>query len=99
MFRKKKGILECEQERLLERMASIPDQTSDEYEKCRAQLGKLIDLDNRRNELKLKMSKPIDQNTVLVCATEMIQTGLIMNYERLHVIASKAFGRIVRPKP
>lgn len=79
-------------------MSKIQDQTSDEYQKCQETLSKLYEVDNTVKEVKQNGKHSIDPNTLLVVAGGLVEIVLIMNHERLYVIATKAMSRVIRAK-
>lgn len=91
-------MLEKEIARLEETMSKIEDQTSSEYQRCQEALEKLYTIDNAVKEVKQNNKRPIDPNTLLVVAGGLAEIVLIMNHERLYVIATKAMSRVIRAK-
>lgn len=76
---------------LLERMTKV-DVESDTYAKMIDQLAKLT---------KLKESyspKPISRDTMLIVAGNLAGIIIIIGYERVHVIATKAIGFVIRAR-
>lgn len=91
-FDKKNGNLkglENEIDSLLEEMA-VTDRESEEYRRMSESLEKIGKAKSYE-----KTSDPIDWNEILVNMTGiLIPIVLIMNYEKLDVVATKAFGLV-----
>lgn len=93
-----KTLLEKQIDRLEERMEKIQDQTSDEYRECQEMLEKLYEIQIQLMEKKNDSKKRIDPNTLIIAAGSLLEIILIMNHERLYVIATKAMSRVVRAR-
>lgn len=53
----------------------------------------------RLHELKTKTRQPsVSRDTLIVVAGNLVGILLVVAYEQKHVITSKAFGQLVRPK-
>lgn len=77
--------------RILDEMSMI-DTESEEYQVL---LGRL----ERLSELKAKKApSPIDRNTIALIAGNLLGILLIVAYEQKHVMTSKGFGQIIKPK-
>lgn len=94
----KRTLLEREIGRLEESMSKIEDQTSVEYQKYQEMLTKLYEIDNSVKTVKEGNRRHLDPNTLLLAAGSLAEIVLIMNHERLYVIATKAMSRVVRAK-
>lgn len=92
----KRTELEKEIDRLVFKMSLIEDQTSDEYKKYVDQLNALTGINV--NSRSVKEVKAIDPNTILVVLGGLAEIVLIMSYENIHVLSTKAFNRILKPK-
>lgn len=68
--------------------------TSDDYKKILNRLEQLYDLRSKKNGCRER--ERISPNTVLVVAGGIAEILLIMNYENLHVISTKAWSRVLR---
>lgn len=67
-----------------------------DYDKVLNTLERLYALKGKKNPI--KEIKKLDPNTVAVIIGGLIEIGLIMSYENLHVISTKSFSRVIRPK-
>lgn len=94
----KRTLLEREIARLEEKMSTISDQTSDEYVKCQGMLAKLYEIDVSVKTQKAEGKRRLDPNTLIVAAGGLAEIILIMNHERLYVIATKAMSRVLRAR-
>ena len=90
----KRTMLEKEIDRLLKSMSDM-DQDDPEYKKKTETLEKLISINQKCTNMKDGREK-LSPNTLAVVVGGMLEMIIIMNYERAHVIATKAFGRILR---
>lgn len=90
----KRTVLEKEIDRLLLKMSKMEDQNSEEYKTASERVGKLIEINVKRNQSVDK--KKLDPNTLAVVIGGCLEMVIIMTYERTHVIATKAFSRILR---
>lgn len=90
----KRSMLEKEIDRLLKSMGDM-DQDDPEYKKKAEMLEKLISINQKCTNARDGREK-LSPNTVAVVVGGMLEMVIIMNYERAHVIATKAFGRILR---
>lgn len=94
----KRTVTQKEIDRLLAKMETIEDQTSEEYKKCMESLERLTSIDTKRTSLK-DGKRRLDPNTILVSAISLIELGSIMFHEHSgHIFAGKAFGRILHPR-
>ncbi len=87
---KKPTSLDLEIERMTEELGKL-EPGSPEYMRV---LDSLKELSNVREAD--KSHKVIDANTVANIAGSLLSIGLVMHYEELHVIATKAWGLIGR---
>lgn len=69
---------------------------TDDYDMVLSKLERLYALNGRTNPV--KELKRLDPNTIAVIIGGLIEIGLIMSYENLHVITTKGFSRVIRPK-
>lgn len=90
----KRTMLEKEIDRLIESMSKL-EQDDPEYKKKTETLEKLISINQKCTNMKDGREK-LSPNTLAVVVGGMLEMVIIMNYERAHVIATKAFGRILR---
>jgi hypothetical protein len=67
---------------------------SAEYIKTLEQIEKLMKFKAPQPELQ----KPVSLDTVLTVAGNLAGIVLVLGYERAHVLTSKAFGLIIRPR-
>jgi hypothetical protein len=67
---------------------------SPEYVKALEQIEKLYKLRNPKPELR----KPVSMDTVWVVAGNLVGIGMIIGYEKAHVISSKALGFILKAR-
>jgi len=81
--------LEMEIERLFGILEEL-DPTSEDYERAANQLAKLYKL----KEIDNNSNKPVSKDEALKALTNLTGILLILNYERLSVITTKAFGLI-----
>lgn len=91
----KRTAVEKEMDRLMQYLNDT-DPDSPEYDGILEEVERLSEIQNK--EKFGKERKPIDPNTILVVLGGVAEIVLIMSYENLHVISTKAFGRILRPK-
>ena len=89
IFRKKKSNIEKEMDLLLEVMRNV-DPTSDGY----TTMAKNLEVLSKAKESEKKNSTIA--NTRLVVGGSLVEVVLMLNYEKLGVIASKVLGRILR---
>lgn len=74
---------------------SILDPTSEEYKKAVENLKVLTEAKaTYETETKAKLNP----NSVLAVGGNLLGIGMVLGYERLHIIASKALSFIIRPK-
>lgn len=93
--RDRRTMLEKEIDRLV-LILQDTDPDSPEYDRLVEELRKLYDIQAKQKPV--GEMKSIDPNTILVVLGGIAEIVLIMTYENLHVISTKAFGRILRPK-
>lgn len=65
-----------------------------EYIKALEQIEKLYKLRAPKPELQ----KPVSLDTVLTVAGNLAGIVIVLGYERAHVLTSKAFGLIIKPR-
>ncbi len=70
------------------------DPSSDYYDKCSKQLERLYKL----KSVDKTDRKPLDPNQLLAAGVSVVSILLIMKYEELRVITTKAFGLIHKPR-
>ena len=95
-----KGVLTPMKKKVKEKTElekEIEDTSSEEYESGLRTLERLEKIQSDRLSRE-KPKRKVDPNTVLSITGELVSMVLIMGYERLHVISTKAFSRIWRPK-
>ena len=93
-FRKdKRTMLEREIDRVIAEL-NLLDPTSDRYQELEKSLDKLVSAQSKLSSEKGR--EKLNPNTVLSVGGEMLVTLLILNYEKIGVISSKAFSRIWR---
>lgn len=85
----KPSSLELEIERLFGILEEL-DPTSEDYERAANQLAKLYKL----KEVDNNSNKPVSKDEALKALTNLTGILLILNYEHLSVITTKAFGLI-----
>lgn len=66
------------------------------YGELQDKLAKLYEIQTRMIEVKMSTAKRLDPNTLLVVGGGIAEILLIMHHEQLHVIATKAFSRVIR---
>lgn len=93
---RKKDLLDEEIETVEELLRDETDVESDSYKTLLGRLQSLYDLRNAKRRSRDR--EPISPNTILVVAGGIAEILLIMNYENLHVISTKAWSRILRGK-
>lgn len=91
----KKTELEKEIEYVTEalRKLSVDDEN---YDKTLSQLDKLYNL--RGKEKPVREVKRLDPNTVAVIIGGLVELTIIVTHENFHVITTKAFSRMLRPR-
>ena len=72
------------------------DPSEDTYEQRLKMIERLEALRNNRKRAEDK--RRVDPNTVIGIVGELVGMGFIMNFERLHVLSTKAFSRLWRPR-
>lgn len=96
-FKKKDRRSELEKE--IEEIEEILRKTAindDNYDVLLVKLDRLYSLNGERSPI--KEIKKLDPNTIAVIIGGLIEIGLIMSYENLHVITTKGFSRVIRPR-
>lgn len=91
----RRTALEKEMDRLSTLLRDT-DPDSPEYTLLIDELTQLSEIQAKQKPV--KEVKRIDPNTVLVVLGGLAEIVLIMSYENLHVLSTKAFGRILRPR-
>lgn len=90
MFSVKSTVTEDELQKVIDNtLRELQDHSamSDEYDHILKQLKKLYELKTPTKE-----RKPVDPNTLLTVMANLAGIGLILNYERLNVVTSKALS-------
>lgn len=77
----------------MEKLLRITEPTDDEYDQTIAKLERLYALRDKK-----KCKTKVDPNTIAMIMGGLVEIGLIMSYEQLHVISTKAFTRVIRPR-
>lgn len=76
----------------LDKLEKITDKSSDEY-------GNLIDRIAKLHKLKTEeRPRRINPDHALVAGTNLLGIVLILQHERLHVVASKALGFVIKSR-
>ena len=86
----KQSEVELEIERLTKRLVGTDDR--DEFEWLLTQIERLSDLDTRKKSTKRKVSL----DTLVGAGTNLAGILLVLNYEKLDIITSKAFSCIIK---
>lgn len=96
--RKKKTVLEEAMEDLSNEMAVSPVSSSDYMDKAEklARLSRLNDEIKRPS--KVDPRNQLNINTVLVVLGSFAEVMVMLNYEELKTMTSKAMSRIIKPK-
>lgn len=92
----KRTKLEKEIDRLEDMLAEINDPSGDRYRAIQEMLCSKYEALTRLNEVQADAKKRIDPNTLMVVMGGIAEILLIMHHEQLHVIATKAFSRVIR---
>lgn len=87
----KRTMLEKEIDRLLKKMSTM-DPLSKDYQDLEKSLDRLVEAESKQRSAKMKPKEPINKNTILALTGNFASIWFIVNYERLHVITSKALG-------
>lgn len=87
----KRNRLEKEIDRLLDEMSTM-DPMSKEYQDLEKCVERLAEAEAKQRSAKTKPKEPINKNTILALAGNFASIWFIVEYERLHVITSKALG-------
>lgn len=90
MWKPKKSKYELEAEHILEALNNA-EPGSETY-------AKLVDDLKRFSEAKEKLSPALNANTVATLVASGLEILLMLNYERLNTVTSKAFSLLIRPK-
>lgn len=85
IFKRKPSVLEVEIDRIVARMHDF-DETDEEYTQLMAHLDRLVQL--RKDD----RSSGIDPNTVAVVGGNLLGILIIVSYERVNVITTRALG-------
>lgn len=86
-----KKMLDEELERVVTVMKDL-DPSEDRYG---VMVANLIKLSQARTET---FKREIDVNVVIGAVTNIVSILVILNYEQLHVVSSKAIGLLVKPR-
>lgn len=92
----KRARLEKEIDRLEDMLAEMRDPTEDRYWKIQEMLNAKYEALARQREVQACARKTVDPNTLMVVVGGIMEILLIMHHEQLHVIATKAFSRVIR---
>ena len=91
----KRSNLERELDKHYEALKNLdPDEPA--YGERLKLIERLETLENNRKRSNEK--KKVDPNTIISIVGELVGMGFIMNFERLHVLSTKAFGRLWRAR-
>lgn len=95
---KKKTVLEEAMEKLSNEMACEPVDSSDYMDKAEklARLSRLND--EVKRPFKVDPRNQLNINTVLVVLGSFAEVMVMLNYEELKTMTSKAMSRIIKPK-
>lgn len=96
MFSTKTSIVPDELDKVIDlALLELQDHSamSDEYAHIIKQIEKLYALKAPKKD-----QKAVDPNTLLTVMGNLAGIGLILNYERLHVVTSKALGFVLKSK-
>lgn len=91
-LKKKPNYLKEEITDVVSRLRAIDDKTCDEYKQLVTTLENLIKLDLSQKSGKNNVSKDV----VLTVVGNLLGIVLVINYEKVHVVTSKAFGMIIK---
>ena len=91
----KRSTLEKELEKQYKVLETL-SADEDTYEQRLKVIERLEALKNNRKRAEDK--RRVDPNTIISIVGELVGMGFIMNFERLHVLSTKAFGRLWRPR-
>ena len=89
MFKRKKKAIDCEIERVLAQLSGM-QADSEQY---RAAVMNLKVLYNARS---CKTDSSVGADTVVMAVTNLAGILLVLNYEQVHVVSSKAIGFILK---
>lgn len=97
-FEKKdrRTMLQKEIAEIERQMSEIQDKTCEKYLKLQETWTTACEVENRINEIKASGKKAVDPNALITVAGGLLEIILIMNHERLYVIATKAWSRVLR---
>lgn len=90
-------MIDSEIRKILGAMEQIYDKDSQEYQECLNRLDRMIAIKERYDTNK-RSRRRIDPNSLFTGAISVLELVMIMNFERLHVFATKAFGHFVKPR-
>lgn len=93
----KRSELQKEADRLIAKMVLIEDQESDAYKAAADRLKIVLELRDKERGPVVKRNK-IDPNEVLKIVGTFGAMALIMNFEKLSVIPTKAFSLVPKPR-
>lgn len=60
------------------------------------QVGEIVELLQKREELNKKKGVKVSPDTIAIIAGNLIGIGLILSFEKLNVISSKALGFVLK---
>ena len=92
----KRTPLQKEIDRVSEKLSHLNPDT-DEYKDLLTTLKSLESMENERRKTK-DPRKKVDPNVIISIFGELLGMGVIMNFERLHVLSTKAFTRLWRAR-
>lgn len=87
--KKVKRTIDDEVDRLIDEMKDMKPETP-EYE------AKVKHVETLCRARSFKASKPVSTDTIIAAATNILGILLIINYENLHVVSTKALGFIAK---
>lgn len=93
--KKVKGPLDDEIETVIKFMNQIQNKSCDDYQQHVAMLERLTAMNEKLKGKDVNRER-LSPNTIAVVVGGLLEMGVIMTYERGHVIATKAFNRILR---
>lgn len=91
-LKKRKTDLIQEEIEDIEKVLRTTSPDDESYDNLVSKLERLYALRDKKHK-----SVKVDSNTLAVIVGGLLEIGMIMSYENLHVISTKAFSRIIRP--
>jgi len=98
IFTKKKENktnLEKEIDALIKNLSTISTIDSEDYEETLSKIERLATLKEKLEKAKCNENK-VSKDTLVVVAGNLLGIGLILGYERLNIITSKALSFVIR---